>query len=131
MVFSGGTGLLAAHPLLIPAITLACALQVAVAATTVLALSSLSRSRRFVAILYAGIVLFAAAMSQALRVTTGSRAWAWVSPQETVSVITDAIFGMSREPGLPLAIAVALVVALIAVSIAVLERRVRAVEVVG
>jgi ABC-2 type transport system permease protein len=131
MMFSGGIGLLAEHPLLIPAITLACALQVAVAATTVLALSSLSRSRRFVAMLYAGIVLFAAALSQALRVTTGSRAWAWVSPQETLSVITDAIFGMSREPGLPLAIAVALVVALIAVSIAVLERRVRAVEAVG
>jgi hypothetical protein len=43
----------------------------------------------------------------------------------------DAIFGMSREPALPIAIAVALVAALVAVSIVVLERRVRAVEVVG
>jgi hypothetical protein len=48
-----------------------------------------------------------------------------------VTIITDAIFGMSREPGLPLAVAVALVATLVAVSIAVLERRVRAVEVVG
>lgn len=130
-MFSGDTGLLSAHPLLIPAITLACALQVCVAATTVLALSSLSRSRRFVAMLYAGIVFFAAAMAQALRVTTGSRVWAWVSPQETLSVVTDAIFGMSGEPALPVAIAVVLVGALVAASIAVLERRVRAVEVVG
>ena len=95
-----------------------------------LALSSLSRSRRFVAMLYAGIVLFAAAMDRALRVATGSRAWAWVSPQDTLAVVTDAIFGMSREPALPVALAVALVAALVAVSIAVLERRVRAVEVV-
>ena len=81
--------------------------------------------------LYAAIVFFAAAMGQALRLITGSRAWAWVSPQQTISVITDAIFGMSTEPALPLAIAVALVAALIAASILVLERRVRAVEVVG
>jgi hypothetical protein len=38
---------------------------------------------------------------------------------------------MSRGPALPIAIAVALVAALVAVSIVVLERRVRAVEVVG
>lgn len=131
MMFSGDTGFLSTHALLIPAITLVCALQVCVAATTMLALSSLSRSRRFVAMLYAGIVFFAAAIGQALRVTTGSRAWAWVSPQETLSVVTDAIFGMSREPALPVAIAVVLVAALVAASIAVLERRVRAVEVVG
>jgi ABC-2 type transport system permease protein len=131
MIFSGDTGFVSTHALLIPAITLACALQVCVAATTMLALSSLSRSRRFVAMLYAAIVFFAAAMGQALRLITGSRAWAWVSPQQTISVITDAIFGMSTEPALPLAIAVALVAALIAASILVLERRVRAVEVVG
>ena len=44
----GDTAFLSTHALLIPAITLACALQVCVAATTMLALSSLSRSRRFV-----------------------------------------------------------------------------------
>jgi ABC-type transport system involved in multi-copper enzyme maturation permease subunit len=130
MMFSGDTKFIAAHPYLIPALTLVCALQVSVAAVTMLALSSLSRSRRFVSMLYAGIGLFAAAMDQALRAATGSRAWAWVSPQDTLAVVTDAIFGVSREPALPVAVAVALVAALIAISIAVLERRVRAVEVV-
>ena len=130
MMFSGDTKFLAGHPLLIPAMTLACALQVSVAAVTMLALSSLSRSRRFVAMLYAGIVFFAAAMGQALRATTGSRAWAWVSPQDTLAVVTDAMFGVSREPALPVALAAALVAGLIAVSLVVLERRVRAVEVV-
>jgi hypothetical protein len=129
-MFSGSTAFLSSHPLLIPAITLACALQVCVSAVTMLALSSLSRSRRFVSMLYAGIIFFAAAMDQALRLATGSRAWAWVSPQDTLAIVIDAIFGMSREPALPVAVAVSLVVALIAVSIAVLERRVRAVEIV-
>jgi len=130
MMFSGDTAFFSSHPLLIPAITLACALQVCVAAMTMLALSSLSRSRRFVAMLYAGIIFFAAAMSQALRVATGSRGWAWVSPQDTLAVLTDAIFGTPTEPALPVALAVALVAVLIGVSIAVLERRIRAVEVV-
>ena len=130
MMLSGDTTFFSSHLLLIPAITLACALQVCVAAVTMLALSSLSRSRRFVAILYAGIVFFTAALDQTLRIATGSRAWTWVSPQGTLAVVTDAIFGISRGPALPVAVAVVLVAALIAVSIAILERRVRAVEVV-
>ena len=130
MMFSGDTSFFSSHLLLIPAITLACALQVCVASTTMLALSSLSRSRRFVAMLYAGIILFTGAMDRALRLATGSRAWAWVSPQDTLTVVTDAIFGLSRDPALPVALAVVLLAALIGVSIAVLERRVRAVEVV-
>ena len=130
MMLSGNTAFLSNHLGLVPAITLACALQVSVAALTMLALSSLSRSRRFVAMLYAGIVMFAAAMDTALRVATGSRAWAWVSPQDTLGIVIDAIFGMSKAPALPVAVAVALVAALIAGSIAILERRVRAVEAV-
>jgi ABC-type transport system involved in multi-copper enzyme maturation permease subunit len=130
MMFSGNTGFIASHPFLIPAMTLVCALQISVAAVTILALSSLSRSRRFVAMLYTGIVFFAAAMDQALRAATGSEAWAWVSPQDTLGIVTDAIFGVSRDPALPVAVAVMLVAALIAVSVVVLDRRVRAVEVV-
>jgi ABC-2 type transport system permease protein len=129
-MFTGNTAFLSSHPWLVPAITLACALQVCVSAVPMLALSSLSRSRRFVSMLYAGIVFFAAAMDRVLRVSTGSRAWTWVSPQDTLSVVIDAIFGMTLNPALPIAVAVVLVLALIAVSIAVLERRVRAVEVV-
>jgi ABC-2 type transport system permease protein len=131
MMFAGNTVFVRSHPYLIPAMTLACALQVAVAAFAMLAASSLSRSRRFVAMLYAGIVLFTAAMDQALRLITGSRAWAWVSPQDTLAVVTDAIFGMSTEQALPVPVAVALVAVVIAASVAVLERRVRAVEVVA
>lgn len=130
MMFSGDTGFFSDHLFLIPAITVACALEIIVAAMTMLALSSLSRSRRFVAMLYAGIVFFAAAMSQTLRAVTGSAAWAWLSPQDTLAIVTDAIFGTTRAAALPLSVAVALVVMLLACSILVLERRVRAVEAV-
>ncbi len=57
-----------------------------------LALSSLSKSRRFVAIMYAGIIFFTAAMYQALRGITGSRAWAVISPGDMLDVIADAVF---------------------------------------
>lgn len=130
MLLSGDATFMSDHLSLIPAITLACAVQVCVAAVTMLALSSLSRSRRFVAMLYAGVVIFAAALSQTLRLVTGSRVWAWVSPQDTLAVVTDAIFGMSREPSLPVAVAVLLVAALIALSIGIVARHVRAVEAV-
>ena len=80
--------------------------------------------------LYAGIVIFGAALSQVLRLATGSRLWAGISPQEMVSVVTDAIFGMSREPAVPVVVASALIVVVVAASIAVLANRVHAVEVV-
>jgi ABC-2 type transport system permease protein len=129
-MFTGDAAFLSNHLLLIPAITLACVLQVSVAAVTMLALSSLSRSRRFVAMLYAGITFFAAALVRALRVATGSRSWTWVSPQDTLAVVIDAIFGMTKNPALPVAVAAALVATLLAVSAVVIERRVRAVEIV-
>jgi len=101
-----------------------------VAAVTMLALSSLSKNRRFVSLMYAGIVFFSAAMYQALRGMTGSSAWAWVSPEDTFDVIADALFRIPGRPTMPLPAAFAVVAVLIAASIWILERRVRAVEVV-
>ena len=130
MMFAGDASFIRGHLFLIPAITLFSALQVAVAAVTMLALSSLSKSRRFVSLMYAGIVFFTAAMYQALRGITGSSAWAWVSPEDTFDVIADAVFRIPGRPAMPVPAAFAVVVALIAASIWILERRVRAVEVV-
>ena len=47
---------------LFPAITVFACLQVLMAAFTMLALSSLSKSSRFVAVMYAGIILFTSAI---------------------------------------------------------------------
>ena len=129
-MFAGDMTFIRGNLFLIPAITLFSALQVMVAALTMLALSSLSKSRRFVSLMYAGIVFFTAAMYQALRGITGSAAWAWISPEDSFDVIADAIFRIPARGAMPVAAAFAVVVALIAGSLWILERRIRAVEVV-
>ena len=98
MMFAGNLTFLRANLFLFPAITLFSAVQVLLSAFAMLALSSLSKSRRFVAIMYAGLIFFTAAMYQALRGITGSRAWAVISPEDVLDVIADVIF---RSPGTP------------------------------
>ena len=130
MMFAGSAEFIRANLFLIPAITLFSLIQVLLSAFTMLALSSLSRSRRFVAMMYAGIIFFTAAMYEALRAITGSRAWAWISPEDTLDVIANAIFRVPDLPPMPVPAALLTVVVLIAASIGILERRVRGVEVV-
>jgi len=131
VLFSGGVEFVSSHPRLIPAITLASFLQVSLAVMTMVALSSLSRSRRFVSMLYAGIVFFGAALDGVLRISTGNPAWALVSPQNTLAVVTDAIFGNVAESAVPVSVALVALAVLLGISVLILERRVRAVEVVG
>jgi ABC-2 type transport system permease protein len=130
MLFAGSTKFLADHLFLIPAITLFAAVQVFVSAFAMLALSSLSKSRRFVAMMYAGILFFTAAMYQALRQITLSTAWAAISPRDTMNVIADGIFRIQGTRAIPFPAAVIVVLVLIAASILILERKVRGVEVV-
>ena len=72
-----------------PAITLFCVIEVIAISFAMLALSSLSKSRRFVAVMYAGAVLFAAAMYRVLRGLTGRTAWAWISPEDVFDCAVD------------------------------------------
>jgi ABC-2 type transport system permease protein len=129
-MFAGSTAFIRANLFLLPAITLFSLVQVFVSAFAMLALSSLSKSRRFVATMYAGIVLFTAAMYEALSAITGSRAWAWISPGDTLDIIADAIFRIPNPPAMPVPAALLTVVLLIAASMWILERRVRGVEVI-
>jgi ABC-type transport system involved in multi-copper enzyme maturation permease subunit len=130
MLFAGNTTFIRTNLFLFPAITLYAAIQVLVAACAILALSSLSNSRRFVAMMYAGLIFFTMAMNQALFGITGSRAWAWISPEDTLDVIADAIFRIPGRPVIPVPVAVLAVAVIIGTSILVLHRRVRGVEVV-
>ena len=131
VLFSGSLAFVADHPRLVPAITAASALQVALAAVTMVALSSVSASRRFAAILYAAIAIFAGAIAAVLRASTGNAGWVLVSPANTLLVVNDAIFGGSSESAVPLAVAVGVLAAIFAACIVILERRVRAVDVVA
>jgi ABC-2 type transport system permease protein len=130
VMFAGSTAFVRDNLFLVPAITVFCAVQVLVSSLAMLALSSLSKSRRFVAIMYAGIIFFAAAMYQVLRAITGSTAWAWISPEDTFDVLADAIFRVPGRAALPLPAAVLAVAVLAAGSGWILERRVRAVDIV-
>lgn len=131
VLFSGSLEFVADHPRLVPAMTLASALQVALAVLTMVALSSLSRSRRFASMLYAGIVFFAAAIARVLQASTGNAGWVLLSPENTLLVVNDAIFGGIPDSTVPLAVAIGTLAALFAGCIVVLERRVRAVDVVA
>ena len=130
MMFAGSTAFIRTNVFLLPAITVYSAVQVFVSAFAVLALSSLSKSRRFVAIMFAGIMLFTAAMYQALRAITGSSAWAFISPNDTFGIIADAVFRTGGAPAMPVPAALLAIAVLTGASIWILERRVRAVEIV-
>jgi ABC-2 type transport system permease protein len=131
IVFAGSLAFLRANLFLLPAITLFSIIQALLSAFAILALSSLSKSRRFVSIMYAGVIFFTAAMYQALRGITNSRTWAVISPGEMLDVIANAIFRARAVSPVPVYVAILVVFVIIALSIVILERRIRAVEVVA
>ena len=131
VVFAGSLTFLRANLFLLPAITLFSLAQAMLSACAILALSSLSKSRRFVAVMYAGIIFFTAAMYQVLRGITASRTWAVISPGEMLDVIANAIFRGRGEPAVPVYVAVIVLFAIVGVAMVILERRIRAVEVVA
>jgi ABC-2 type transport system permease protein len=130
ILFAGNFTFVGKNLYLFPAITLFALIQVFTFAFTMLALSSMSKSRRFVSIMYAGIIFFTAAMYQALRAMTGSSAFAWLSPRDSLDIIGNAIFRTAASPAVPVWAAFLSIAVLIAASILILERRVRGVEVV-
>lgn len=129
--FAGNVSFLRANLYLLPAITLYSLLQVILASSTMLALSSLSKSSRFVAVMYAGLIFFTSALFQAVKGVTGTSAFAWLSPGDALDVVGDAIFRLPLRHELPVWVAMAVVAALVVASGVILERRVRAVEVVS
>jgi hypothetical protein len=101
-----------------------------VAAFTMLALSSLSNSSRFVAVMYTGIVLFTEAMFNVLRGIMGTSSVSWLSFPASLSQIGDLIFRVPLRYETPVAVSAVVLLGLVAVSMSVLERKVRGVEVV-
>lgn len=127
---AGNLGFFRANLHLVPAIVLYSLTQVVLASSTMLALSSLSKSSRFVSVMYAGLIFFTGALFQVVRGITGQSSMAWLSPGDSLELIGDAIFRLPLRYEVPLWPAALVVVGLIAASAVVLERRVRAVEVV-
>jgi ABC-2 type transport system permease protein len=130
VLFAGSFAFVRQNLFLLPAITLFSVLQVLLASMTMLALSSMSKSSRFVGIMYAGLMFFTSALFNAIRGITG-RSWlAWISPSATLEQIGDVIFRLPPRYDLPTPAAILTIVVLIGLSAFVLERQVRGVEVV-
>jgi len=131
MMFSGGFDLIRTDPQVVPAVILSSLVTVTVASTTMLALSSLSKSTRYVAILYTGFIFFTSAMFGVLAVVTGSTRVAWVSILANMENVSDWLFRQELSYDTPLMVSALVLLGFVAVSISVLERRVRGVEIVS
>ena len=130
VLFAGSFALLRANLFLFPAITVGALLQVLLATFTMLALSSLSKSSRYVGILYAGIIFFTAAIYGAMYAITGNSSLSWLSLGSNLSQVVDVIFRLKPRYNTPWPVSLTVILGLIVLSISVLERRVRGVEIV-
>jgi ABC-type transport system involved in multi-copper enzyme maturation permease subunit len=130
VVFDGNVAFLKNNLFVIPAILVGSLLQVLLASFTMLALSSLSKSARYVGILYVGITFFTTAMFGVLYAITGSSRVSWISIGANVSQVVDVVFRLKPRYATPWEVSLLVLVGLIVLSISVLERRVRGVEVV-
>jgi ABC-type transport system involved in multi-copper enzyme maturation permease subunit len=131
VMFAGSLAFVSKNLFLFPAITVASLLQALLATFTMLALSSLSKSSRYVGILYAGIIFFTAAIYGAMyAITGGSTKLSYLSLGANLNQVVDVIFRLTPRYSTPWQVSLVVVLGLIVLSISVLERRVRGVEVV-
>jgi ABC-2 type transport system permease protein len=131
VAFSGSFSFLRQNLYLFPAVTVFAFLQVLLAAFTMLALSSLSKSSRYAAILYAGAYWFSYAVFDVIYAITGSTRLSWLSLPGNLNQIGDIIFRLQPRYSTPALGSLLAMVVVIGVAIWVLERQVRGVEVVS
>jgi len=131
IAFAGNFTFLGRNLFLFPAITLFSFVQSLMVASAMLALSSLSKSSRYVGILYAALVFFSQALYGVLTFVTGGTRMSWLSLPADLQQVGNAIFRLPPLYDTPVLVSFLMVAALIAVSGLVLERRVRGVEVVA
>ena len=129
--FAGNFTFFRNNVFLFPAITVFAFLQVTMIATAMLALSSLSKSSRYVGILYAAVIFFTQAIYGVLYAVTRSTSLSWISFSANLTQIGDVIFRQPLTYDTPWQVSLLMIVGLTALSGVILERRVRGVEVVA
>jgi ABC-type transport system involved in multi-copper enzyme maturation permease subunit len=130
VLFAGSFAFLNKNLFLFPAIAVAAVMQGILSTFTMLALSSLSKSARYVGILYAGILFFTTAIYHVMLAITGSTRLSWISLSANLAQVVDVIFRLKPRYATPWPVSLIVILGLIALSISILERRVRGVEVV-
>jgi ABC-2 type transport system permease protein len=131
IAFAGNFTFLRNNAFLFPAVTVVCFVQVVMVAASMLALSSLSNSSRFVGILYAGLIFFSSAIYGVIFAVTRNTTFSWISPTASLQQVRDVIFRLPPKYDTPWPASLLVIAALIAISGIILERRVRGVEVVA
>ena len=130
IVFAGNLAFLMANLFLLPAILVATGIETIVLCMVMLALSSLSKSARFVGIMYAGMVFFTHALYGVVFVVTRNTKFSWMSLQGNLQHLGDLVFRVEPRYDTPAWVTVLALVLIAGASAFVLERRVRGVEVV-
>ena len=97
----------------------------------ILALSSLSTNSRFVGILYTALIFFSDALYGVMRAVTGGTSVSWIAFGNNIAQVGDVIFRVPLRYETPWPVSLTVVVALVAVSALILERRIRGVEIVA
>jgi ABC-2 type transport system permease protein len=131
IAFAGNFTFFRENLFLFPAITLFSFIQVTIVAATMLALSSLSNSSRYVGILYAAVIFFTQAIYGVVYAVTRSTAMSWISVSASLAQVGDVIFRLPPKYDTPWVVSLLVLVGLVVVSGLVLERRVRGVEVIA
>jgi ABC-2 type transport system permease protein len=131
VVFAGNFAFVLANAYLFPAITLYSLVEIVMVSTSMLALSSLSTNSRFVGILYTALIFFGQALSGVLRFITGGTKLSWIAFGNDLAQVGDLIFRVPLRYDTPWPVSLLTIVALVAVSGLILERRVRGVEIVA
>jgi len=128
--FAGSTTFLRQNFTLVASIAAYSIIQITMSAFLILALSSLSKSRWFVAILYAGLAFFTHAVFGVLGAAIPGSAFSWVSIFANVRQVGDVLFRMPPRHDTHPLVSAAVIVLIVTASAFVLRRRIRAIEVV-
>jgi ABC-2 type transport system permease protein len=140
IMFAGNFTFLRNNVYLFPAITLFSFVEVTTVSAVMLALSSLSKSSRYVGILYAGLFFFSQALWGVLsfalgglhtRPGQGRPGVSWIALPADLTQVGLAIFRLPLRYDSPWPVSLLMIVLMVAVASLVLERRVRGVEVVS
>ena len=131
IAFAGNFTFFTNNLFLFPAITVFSFVEVIMVATAMLALSSLSNSSRYVGIMYAGVTFFSSAVYGVLYLVTRSTSLSWISFNANLSQVGNVIFRLPLKYDTPWPLSLFMIIAIVALSGFILERRVRGVEVVA
>src|SRR5262245_38648994 len=125
IAFAGNFTFFTNNLYLFPAITVFSFIMVVMVAASMLALSSLSNSSRYVGILYSAVIFFTQAVYGVVYAVTRSTAMSWISVSANLAQVGDVIFRLPRRYDTPWIVSLFMIVLLTMLSAVILERRVR------